>query len=316
MSADKSPQVYIGFITFGALTAPYLSLFLDSLAKQTYQDYKIIVYDNTPLKEKEHLNILPNSIDVFSGSENIGFSRAYNKLILAAKQAGAKYFLVINPDTYLDPRALELLVQALEQDDKLASVSPKLLRWDFQNNQLTDVIDSCGLVMRSGLSFFDLGQGIIDQGQYDQAKIIGPTGAAALYNLSALENINENGKYFDENFFMYKEDCDLAYRLFLTGYTAKLVSAAIVYHDRTALGGNLWQRFSNRRQRSQSVRRWSFINQHWLFIKYWSKQNFLSKLMIICKILILGLNALLFEQSLLACYKTILAQRKSLKHYY
>jgi len=315
MSENSTPKVWLGFITFGALTAPYLSIFLESLNKQTLQDFKIVVYDNTPPEEIKHLNILPDTIDVFRSDANIGFSKAYNKLMAEAKKSGAKYFLVINPDTYLKSDALELLVKALEQDEALASVCPKLLKWDFKNNQLTNIIDSCGLVIHTGLGFSDLGQGTIDHGQHNQANIIGPSGAAALYRLSALETVLESGNYFDDNFFMYKEDCDLAYRLYLHGYKSKLISEALIYHDRSSSGGSLWQRFTNRMGRSKAVKSWSFINQHFLFIKYWSKQTFFSRLVIMARVKILFLNALFFEPYLLKCYSTIFSQAKNLKRY-
>jgi len=315
MSDNNSPQVYIGFITFGALTAPYLAGFLNSLAQQTFKDFQIVVYDNTPANELEHLNLLPDEVIVFKGSENVGFSRAYNKLISEAIKARAKYFLVINPDTYLKPEALELLVKGLESDEQLSSVCPKLLKLDFKNNQLTNIIDSCGLVMHPGLGFSDLGQGMIDHGQHNTGAIFGVSGAAGLFRLSALEAVAENGNYFDANFFMYKEDCDLAYRLYLGGFKSKLIPEALVYHDRTASGGNLWERFVKRRDRSRDIKRWAFINQHFLFIKYWSKQSFFNRLAIIIRVKLLFGYALLLEPHLLACYKIIFQESKKLKRY-
>lgn len=316
MLENKNPTVYLGFITFGSSTAPYLPFFLNSLAAQTYQDFKIVVYDNTPLKDIENLNVLPDTIDVFKSDANIGFSRAYNKLISEAIEAQAKYFFVINPDTYLKPDVLELLVRALEADDTLSSVCPKILKWNFVANEMTNIIDSCGLALKSGLVFSDLGQGLIDENQYKQANIIGASGAAGLFRLSSLASVAEGDNYFDENFFMYKEDCDLAYRLYLNGFITKLVPEALVYHDRTAMGGKLWQKFINRRQRSRAIKSWSFINQHFLFIKYWSKQTLLSRLVILFRVKLLFLNAFIFEQYLLKCYQTIFSQAKNLKRYH
>lgn len=315
MSDISTPTVYIGFITFGALTAPYLPIFLESIARQTFKDYKLVAYDNTPTKEADFLNTIPDSVDVFKSSQNIGFSRAFNKLIAEAKNNGAKYFLVINPDIYLDPTALDILVKTLEADNNLGSVCPKILKWDFKANQLTNIIDSCGMIMHRGLAFSDLGQGLVDHNQFDKTAIIGPSGAAGLFRLSALDTIAEDGKYFDENFFMYKEDCDLSYRFYLHGFKSQLVPQAKIYHDRTVTGGNLWDRFINRRKRSVDVRRWSFTNQHFLFIKYWSKQNFFNRLVILIRVKLLFLNALLFEQDLLTCYSIIFKEKSKLKRY-
>lgn len=288
-------KVVIGTIAYGATTAPYLALFKKSLAEQTFQDFTLIIRDNT--------------------ENNLGFSKAYNLMIKEAIKQKAKYFLVINPDVYLAKNTLELLVKVLEEDSRLGVVAPKLLQWDFENKLFTKIIDSCGLKLKTGLGFCDLGQGQVDLNQFVDTKIIGATGAAALFRLSVLEDTKEDEQYFDEHFFMYKEDCDLAYRLYLKNYQARLINDALGYHDRTASGGSLLKRFLNRRQRTNKVRAWSFINQHFLFIKYWHKQNLLNRFMILVRIKLLFFNALIFEQFLLSCYKEILKQSKTLKRY-
>lgn len=117
--------------------------------------------------------------------------------------------------------------------------------------------------MKPGLRFVDAGQGEPDKGQYDDINILGPSGAAAMYRLEALEKAEQNGQYFDELMFMYKEDCDLAYRLKLAGYKSKCAPDAIIYHDRTARAkgeGNL-KVFFNRGNKSQQIKKWSFLNQ-------------------------------------------------------
>lgn len=291
----SKPAVCIGIITYGALTAPYVSLFREALAKQSFQNFQLLVHDNT--------------------DHNVGFGAGYNELIRRAKALGARYFCIINPDLILKPDALEILVAALEHDPQLASVAPKLLRWDFTSNVFSNTIDSCGITLKSGLGFADIGQGEEDSGQYDQTAIFGPSGAAGLYRISALDAIAENGAYFDEHFFMYKEDCDFVYRLMLAGFKSRLIPLAIGYHDRTAVGGALLSRFRNRRSRSRLVNQWSFTNQHFIFIKYWRGQSAYNKFLVMCRICVMALNALVFEQYLLSSYKTILATAPDLRHY-
>ncbi len=281
----QQSKVYIGTISFGALTAPYIDYFKEAIDAQSFQGAQLLIHDNTEV--------------------NLGFSKAYNLLINKARSAAADYFLVINPDVYLEPTALEKMIAELEANPKLGSVAPKLLRWDFANKKFTQTIDSCGLAQKSGLYFYDIGQGEKDAGQYDQARIIGPSGAAGLYRMSALEAVAEQGQYFDEDFFMYKEDCDLAYRLKQSGFESKLISNAIGYHDRTASGGSILERVAGRKKRSVNVNLWSFMNQHFLFIKHWRSENALSKIDILLRAALLGLYALVFEQALLLSYKTI-----------
>lgn len=291
----SAPKVIIGTIAYGAVTAPYLPLFKKSLAEQTFRDFELVIHDNT--------------------EDNLGFSRAYNSMMNKAAQKGAEYFLVINPDIRLEPNALAVLTDELMASSDVTCVVPKIRQWDFKNNALTNIIDSCGLGFFDCLNFYDIGQGQLDQGQYDNDIPFGPGGAAALFKLKDLETIKEGNCYFDEHFFMYKEDCDLAYRMHLAGLKTKLAPQAVMYHDRTSAAGGILKRFVNRFGRSKQVNRWAFINHHYLFIKYWRLQSFKAKCLAIIRMKLMFFEALVFEQYLLSCYRIIIKEMKTLKRY-
>ncbi len=317
-------KLAVGFLTYNDSSAKYLADFLPSLEKALgflpAAEVGILAFDNSsPDNNTNRLAVeLFNRdqgelIEYFSTDENLGFSRAYNLLINRAAKKQAEYFLAINPDTWLEPEAIRELVVALDQNPGLAAVSPKIRRWDFSTNTKTRQLDSCGLVLRPGLRFIDLGQGQEDQNQFDRQEIIAPSGAAGLFRLSALEKVKANGQYFDERFFMYKEDCDLAYRLFSAGLKARLVPSAIVYHDRTAAssGSGVWRTLGDRFKKSRQIRSWSFLNQHLLFVKHWSGQKLSSKIIIVFRIASFFIFSLIFEQFLLKEYSRIKAFKKS-----
>jgi len=111
---------------------------------------------------------------------------------------------------------------------------------------------------------------------------------------------------------MYKEDCDLAYRLFLAGFSSELVPEAIIYHDRTvsAVGEGFRASLNNRLNKSKQVRSWSFLNQHLLAIKFWSKQDLSGKVKIFARLLLMGSFALFREPFLLKNYSKIRAYSK------
>lgn len=312
-------KLVVGFLTYNESSAKYLPDFLKSLQQSLYflekSEYRVLAFDNSDnnssinREELEKFNSsFSNFVEIFSTDNNLGFSRAYNILIRQAVGCQADYFLVVNPDLILDKEVLFHLCQALDKDDSLGSVSPKIRRWDFATNTKTKIIDSCGIVLNPGLRFSDLGQGEPDNKQFDKRSILGPSGAAGLFRVRSLQSIVENGYYFDENFFMYKEDCDLAYRLMIQGKKSLLVPEAIVYHDRTAAvrGRGVLSRIASRSDKSRRVRTWSFVNQHLLFIKHWQKENFISKMLIICQIVFFGIFSLILEQFLLKEYKNIL----------
>lgn len=304
-------KLAVGFLTYNDLSAKYLAVFWPSLVKSlkfSGFDYKVLIGDNSEIKEnpnadffahlKEQSNLVGQSefdfinLEFNWNGQNLGFAKAYNLLIRRARELSAEYFLVINPDIRLEEKAIKELVDALEMDNQLASVSPKILTWE--NNK----IDTLGLVLKSGLRFFDYGQGQEDRDE--EPMIIGPSGAAGLFRLNALEKIKINDQYFDERMFMYREDCDLAYRLFLAGYKSRLVKTAIMCHDRTAqvAGNKFWSIFKNRHAKSKAIRTWSFQNQRLLWKKYWPKQNLQNKIIIFFLFISSSIWALVFERFL------------------
>jgi GT2 family glycosyltransferase len=300
------PKVVIGFITYGARSRQYLASFLAGLKSQTFTDYQLLALDNSPSDDNANVDFLRQTdgdIKIIKAEKNLGFGAGFNRLIDQAQSLGAEYFLVVNADTVWQPRALELLVTKLDAAPELGSASPKVWRWDFAKQTFTKTIDTCGLRVLSGLHFVDIGQGETDAGQYDTIDILGPSGCAGLFRLRALEQIKEGARgYFDENFFMYKEDCDLAYRLRLKNWPSALVSQAIVYHDRHAAGQgeSLAGSLAARQGKSRQVKQWSFYSQHLLLAKYWRYQNFWNKVLIIGREILMLAYVLVFEPYLLA----------------
>jgi len=309
-------KLALAFLCYNQSSAPYLPAFLASLEralKPVKDELLILAGDNSDCKPFDNQEIINKhnlnsdlSIKLLVFGRNLGFAAAYNRLIAAAKKEGADYFLMINPDMLLAEDAVVRLWSTLSEYPDLAVVCPKIYRWDFINNNLTNIIDSCGIALSSGLRFYDLGQGEEDKGQCDVAEIIGPSGAAAIFRISSLEKIKEGDNYFDERFFMYKEDCDLAYRLYQAGQKTMLAPKAIAYHDRSSAGQKgLWQTWLHWRRRSRLSRSWSFVNQHLIFIKYFRYESLFSRFLILFKVLFLFLFSLILAQFLLKSYYRI-----------
>lgn len=329
-------KLAIGFILYNEFSAKYLPFFLPSLLAALNflpeSDYQIYAFDNSSADNQENnqsLKIFENDyfgqtgsgrLKYLSQGENCGYSHAYNIMFNEAAKAGAQYFLTLNPDTLLEPNMIKELLSRLEVDSSLASVAPKIRRWDFTNNIKTSFIDSAGIILLPGLKFIDLGQGQADKGQFDGSDILGPSGAAGVFRLKALMNVVEKNlslnvpECFDERFFMYKEDCDLAYRLFLAGYKSALVPGALLYHDRTAAssGPGFWRLISDRHLKSSKIRAWSFRNQHLIFIKHWKSQSFVNRCLVIAEVLKMFIFALILEQFLLKEYYFILFRSRGL----
>jgi len=280
----QTAKIYIGFIVYGKSTAKYLPYFLPSLKRQSFQDFKILAVDNSEQAENENAEYLRKNFSEISlkwPAENLGYAKAFNLMIKRAAEAGAEYFLALNPDMILEDDAVEKLVTAMDSNH-LGSATAKVLKWDFNQQEKTNIMDSCGIKLLPGLRFVDCGEGR-EAGTDCQDEIIGPSGACAIYRLSALEKVKRGGQYFDELMFMYKEDCDLAYRLFLAGFKSKCVIEAVAYHDRSSggIGEDNLAVALNRKNKSRLVKKWSFLNQQIIFIKYWRLQSLADKIAII-----------------------------------
>lgn len=313
-------KLFVGFLTYNEASTKYLATFLDSLEKALSllkrSDYKVVDFDNSDPSYSENQSIISefnNShddlIEYLTINKNLGFGRAFNILINKAKLLDAEYFLILNPDLILEPDSIKLLVSTLDKNINISAVSPKIYYWDFLHNQKTKKIDSLGLVLRPGLRFYDLGQGQEDQGQFDNFNIIGPSGAAGMLRMRDLEKIalldeDNRMQFFDERFFMYKEDCDLSYRLYLSKLKSEISPNSIMYHDRTSGSGRqgFFQKILNRSQKSRQIRAWSLRNQNIIYAKYWKNQNFVNKILIIFWFLTSFIFSLIFEQFNLKLY--------------
>jgi GT2 family glycosyltransferase len=114
------------------------------------------------------------------------------------------------------------------QDESVGIVSPKLLRREDPT-----ILDSTGLFINRSRRPYDRGQGEVDQRQYDHAnKIFGACGAAALYRRTMLTDLAFINEYFDEDFFTYYEDADLAWRAQMRGWKARYAPKAVAAHVR------------------------------------------------------------------------------------
>jgi GT2 family glycosyltransferase len=162
---------------------------------------------------------------------NRGFAAAHNQGIRLTQ---GEYYLALNPDAEMPSRFVEELVRAMEEDSRVGSVSGKLIR--FAEVDGSSLIDSTGIYMTPSLRHLDRGSGELDRGQYNRVQyVFGASGAAALYSRRMLEDVAVDGETFDEDFFAYREDADLAWRARLLGWRALYTPHAVARHERRVL---------------------------------------------------------------------------------
>jgi GT2 family glycosyltransferase len=224
-----SPKVQIGIVTCNS--GPHLRACLESVKAQKFKDIGVWLWDNGSTDET------PEIIAAYRGflsSEriskiNVGFCSAHNRLI---ESEISDYVLVLNPDVVLEPHFIEVLVRELDRDPSAGSATGKL----FRPRSDPRILDSTGIYFTPNQRHLDRGSGEIDAGQYDKVEyVFGASGAAALYRRAMLEDIREGSEYFDESFFAYREDADLAWRAQWMGWRCLYVSEATAFHERRVL---------------------------------------------------------------------------------
>ena len=101
------------------------------------------------------------------------------------------------------------------------------------------VVDSTGIYFTPTLRHLDRGSLEHDNGHYGQYEyVFGATAAAALYRREMIQDISLDGEFFDSDFFVYREDADVAWRSQLLGWKCLYAPYARGYHVRKALPGN------------------------------------------------------------------------------
>ena len=172
---------------------------------------------------------------VLAQRDNIGFAAAMNAGIDAST---GRYVLALNPDCRLEPDFAATLTRRLDANDgaRYGSASGRLLRAEGPELRPTGVLDSTGIYFTSSGRHFDRGSGAPAAGRdLDERPIAGVSGAAGFYRRAALESAKISTGYFDSDFFLYREDADLAWRLSSLGWESLYVPAAVGYHRRRNL---------------------------------------------------------------------------------
>jgi GT2 family glycosyltransferase/glycosyltransferase involved in cell wall biosynthesis len=215
--------------------AHYIDSCLGSLLAQQGVELEIVAVDNASEDETiRRLKRYAARLQLIGNPENRGFAVAHNQ---AMRQLQSDWVLCLNPDVVLEPSFLRILLEAAAGRPRVGQFCGKLLRMSPDGRRGSPpLIDSTGMYFTPTLRHFDRGSNQLDQGQYERLEyVFGATGAAALYRRMMLEDIELEDQFFDEDFFAYREDADLAWRAQLAGWQCLYVPKAVGYHVRRVL---------------------------------------------------------------------------------
>jgi len=217
---NNQDAVLVSVIIVNWNGAAVLPRCLDSLRKQTYQNFELIIVDNgstdrswVSLEEKWP------GLKLIRLPENRGFAAANNK---GVREASGEWIALLNSDAFPDPDWLTQFVNAAQQHSNFNFFSSTLVQADNQ-----ELLDGTGDIYHtSGLAWrrhYNQPQKQISE---DVEEVFSPCAAAALYHRMAFLHVGG----FDEDYFMYHEDVDLGFRLRLQGFRCLYVPKAVVHH--------------------------------------------------------------------------------------
>lgn len=212
----------------------YLAECMTSLCErqENAPEYEVLIIDNASADgsveylEKEWCRKSGVRVSLIPMSENTGFCHAVN---LGIRKAQSPYVILLNNDTKVEPGFLRGLYDAIREDERIFSVSAKMLMWDRP-----ELIDDAGDRYCVLGWAYSRGKGR-PAADYDKSvPVFSACGGAAIYRRSVFEEIG----YFDEEHFAYLEDLDIGYRARIYGYENRYEPKAAVLHYGSASTGS------------------------------------------------------------------------------
>jgi len=218
----KKTAPLISVIVLNYNGAAWLDRCLASLAAQTIAaSVETIVADNASTDRSDWLaeDLMRERPDwlVLRLGQNLGYCEGNNR---AAHTARGKYLLFLNPDTWLEPNCLERLLTDVRETVAVAATP---LVMDYRDGRMQSVGEQ-------GFDIFGLPCSPVN---WSRQEILIASGPALFVEASWFRKLGG----FDGNFFMYADEYDLCWRLWMAGGRVILAPSARLHH-RGAVAAN------------------------------------------------------------------------------
>lgn len=252
-------SVFVHIVTFNH--ADCIGRCLESLLSQktapAVASLRIRVFDNNSADSTAVIveRYKDRGVEFRQNRANSGFAAAHNQGAFMSLSGGFDIFIVLNPDVVLRPDALSALIEGMERNSDCEVATGLLLRADERIEPLNPPqIDSAGIVFTPQFRHFDRFQGkLLSEVSLKEERISGATGAYLAFTRQGIERLSldvggneglfslypalregiaERYPLFDEAFFAYREDAELALRAQLLGVNYILIPSSVGFHRR------------------------------------------------------------------------------------
>ena len=228
MQGDRDPRGRVGVVVVNFNGGSLVLRALECVHAQTTPAARVIVVDNASSDGSARAIADAHPwVELIETGENTGFARGNNIGIRALEDC--EWIALLNPDAFPQPEWLATILETANRNPEFSFFSSLLL--DATDSARLDGAGDAYHV--SGLAWRrEHGRRVADVA-LDEHEVFGPCAAAALYRRTALVEVG----LFDERWFCYFEDVDLAFRLRLAGYRCLLAPASRVLHQGSATTG-------------------------------------------------------------------------------
>jgi GT2 family glycosyltransferase len=201
---------------------------VESILAQEYAKKQVILVDNNSsddsvayIKERyPDVTLVESNVNTgFTGGNNLGIKEALQR-------SNTKYVALINSDATLESNWTTTLVEFMETKHNVAMTQGTT--FDFYDHE---IVDSYYIYVARNSQATQAGWRDRYQGEVPVKRVFGVNAAACLISRSFIESQPfANTGFFDEKFFMYLEDVDIAARATVTGWANYIVPNAHAFH--------------------------------------------------------------------------------------
>lgn len=219
----KAPEVTIIIPNYNG--KKLLENCIETLTKQTFREFKVLVVDNGSTDGSERITSAEVELEVIALKENTGFCGAVN---IGIRHVKTPYVILLNNDTEVETEFVGELLLGIKKSERIFSAGAMMIDYHDREHidNAGDYYTALGWAVARGK-----GKQIADYGK--ECGVFSCCGGAAIYRTEILRRIGE----FDERHFAYLEDVDMGYRARIYGYENRYIPRAKVYHVGSATTG-------------------------------------------------------------------------------
>jgi hypothetical protein len=214
-------------------SGPYLTACVQSIVDSTYPRKELIIIDNASEDDSvTQVETLCPQVKIVRNQSNLGYSAGGN---IGIRNAKGEFVVLMNPDTIVDRRWLDALVDAATRHPQAAFFQPKIVLMDDQRilNSAGNMIHIAGFGVCRGIGTLD---GERFQGE---AEICYASGACTFARASAVREIGP----MDSLFLAYGEDKDWGWRGLMMGWQSIYVPSWRILHKWSPVLGHSPRKF-------------------------------------------------------------------------